>query len=97
VAIADVFDALTSKRPYKEPFTIEKSLAIVKEGRGTHFDPDVVDAFFDIQEEILNIKKQYNEDNQKSIELPNMKALLIQYNLSYANTAVNELYKEDQA
>jgi putative two-component system response regulator len=92
-----VFDALTSKRPYKEPFTIEKSLAIVKEGRGTHFDPDVVDAFFDIQEEILNIKKQYNEDNQKSIELPNMKALLIQYNLSYANTAVNELYKEDQA
>ena len=97
VAIADVFDALTSKRPYKEPFTIEKSLAIVKEGRGTHFDPDVVDAFFDIQEEILNIKKQYNEDNQKSIELPNMKALLTQYNLSYANTAVNELYKEDQA
>jgi hypothetical protein len=57
----------------------------------------VVDAFFDIQEEILNIKKQYNEDNQKSIELPNMKALLTQYNLSYANTAVNELYKEDQA
>ena len=97
VAIADVFDALTSKRPYKEPFTIEKSLAIVKEGRGTHFDPDVVDAFFDIQEEILNIKKQYNEDNQKSIELPDMKALLTQYNLSYANTAVNELYKEDQA
>jgi putative two-component system response regulator len=97
VAIADVFDALTSKRPYKEPFTIEKSLAIVKEGRGTHFDPDVVDAFFDIQDEILNIKKQYSEDNQKIIELPNMEALLIQYSLSDANTAVNEPYKEDRA
>jgi putative two-component system response regulator len=94
VAIADVFDALTSKRPYKEPFTIEKSLAIVKEGRGTHFDPDVVDAFFDIQDEILNIKKQYSEDNQKIIELPNMEALLIQYNLSDANTAINDPNKE---
>jgi len=97
VAIADVFDALTSKRPYKEPFTIEKSLAIVKKERGTHFDPDVVDAFFDIQDEILNIKKQYSEDNQKIIELPNLEALLIQYNLSDANTAVNEPYKEDRA
>ena len=97
VAIADVFDALTSKRPYKEPFTIEKSLAIVKKERGTHFDPDVVDAFFDIQDEILNIKKQYSEDNQKIIEFPNMEALLIQYSLSDANTAVNEPYKEDRA
>jgi putative two-component system response regulator len=97
VAIADVFDALTSKRPYKEPFSIEKSLAIVKEERGTHFDPNVVDAFFDIQDEILNIKKQYSEDNQKIIELPNMEALLIQYSLSDANTAVNEPYKEDRA
>ena len=97
VAIADVFDALTSKRPYKEPFSIEKSLAIVKEERGTHFDPNVVDAFFDIQDEILNIKKQYSEDNQKIIELPNMEALLLQYSLSDANTAVNEPYKEDRA
>jgi putative two-component system response regulator len=97
VAIADVFDALTSKRPYKEPFSIEKSLAIVKEERGTHFDPNVVDAFFDIQDEILNIKKQYSEDNQKIIEFPNMEALLIQYSLSDANTAVNEPYKEDRA
>jgi len=96
VAIADVFDALTSKRPYKEPFTIEKSWPSLKK-KGNHFDPDVVDAFFDIQDEILNIKKQYSEDNQKIIELPNLEALLIQYNLSDANTAVNEPYKEDRA
>ena len=63
-AIADVFDALTSKRPYKEPFSVEKSLAIISEGRGSHFDPDVVDAFFAIQDEILTIKKQYDDDNQ---------------------------------
>jgi putative two-component system response regulator len=63
-AIADVFDALTSKRPYKEPFSVEKSLAIIREGRGSHFDPDVVDAFFSIQDEILTIKKQYGDDNK---------------------------------
>ena len=59
VAIADVFDALTSKRPYKVPFSDEKSLGIIREGRGSHFDPDVVDVFFAIQDEILTIKKQF--------------------------------------
>jgi HD-GYP domain-containing protein (c-di-GMP phosphodiesterase class II) len=44
-AIADVFDALTSRRPYKDPFSLEKTMAIVEEGRGTHFDPALVDAF----------------------------------------------------
>jgi len=63
-AIADVFDALTSKRRYKEPFSVEKSLAIIREGRGSHFDPDVVDAFFAIQDEILTIKEQYAEHKQ---------------------------------
>jgi putative two-component system response regulator len=62
-AIADVFDALTSKRPYKEPFSVEKSLAIIREGKGSHFDPDVVDAFFAIQDEILMIKKRYGDDH----------------------------------
>jgi len=63
-AIADVFDALTSKRPYKEPFSVERSLSIIKEGKGSHFDPEVVDAFFAIQEEILIIKQQYSDENQ---------------------------------
>jgi putative two-component system response regulator len=60
-AIADVFDALVSKRPYKEAFPLEKSLAIIREGKGSHFDPEVVDAFFTIQNEILTIKKQYSD------------------------------------
>lgn len=65
VAIADVFDALTSKRPYKEPFSLEKSIAILEEGRGNHFDPAVVDAFFAIEDEILSIKEKYTDERQK--------------------------------
>jgi len=79
-AIADVFDALTSKRPYKEPFSVEKSLTIIMEGRGSHFDPDVVDAFFAIQDEILTIKQQYGEDNQQVFDIPELKILLQKYN-----------------
>jgi HD-GYP domain-containing protein (c-di-GMP phosphodiesterase class II) len=44
-AIADVFDALTSKRPYKEPFSFERALDILTEGRGTHFDAALLDEF----------------------------------------------------
>ncbi|HEU6435976.1 MAG TPA: HD-GYP domain-containing protein [Nitratidesulfovibrio sp.] len=48
VAVADVFDALTSKRPYKPAFELDKALGIMREGRGTHFDPKPLDAFLDI-------------------------------------------------
>jgi len=44
-AVADVFDALTSRRPYKEPFSNETSLEIMRAGRGTHFDPKILDIF----------------------------------------------------
>ena len=44
-AIADVFDALTSRRPYKEPWSFEKAMEILAEGRGTHFDPELLDTF----------------------------------------------------
>ena len=60
-AIADVFDALTSKRPYKEPFSLEKAFSIIKEGRGSHFDPQVVDAFLAVEDEILSIKDKYKD------------------------------------
>jgi putative two-component system response regulator len=78
--IADVFDALTSKRHYKEPFSVEKSLAIVWEGRGCHFDPEVVDAFFAIKDEILTIKKQYDNENRQAFNIPKLKTLLQKYN-----------------
>ena len=54
-AVADVFDALTSKRPYKPAFPLDKSLAIMKEGRGTHFDPTVLDAFLAREADIVEI------------------------------------------
>ena len=44
-AVADVFDALTSRRPYKEPLPVEEALAILEQGRGAHFDPGVLDLF----------------------------------------------------
>lgn len=56
VAVSDVFDALTSKRPYKEPFSLDQSFTIIKDGRGGHFDPDVVDAFFAVKGEILHFR-----------------------------------------
>jgi putative two-component system response regulator len=59
-AIADVFDALTTGRPYKKAFSLDRSLEILKQSRETHFDPDVFDAFFSIEEEILSIRRQYD-------------------------------------
>lgn len=47
-AIADVFDALTSKRPYKEPLSYEETMKILEEGRGNHFDPRLLDRFSEI-------------------------------------------------
>lgn len=44
-AIIDVFDALTSRRPYKEPLSFDESMAILERGRGTHFDPALLDVF----------------------------------------------------
>ncbi|MBP5385681.1 MAG: HD domain-containing protein [Lachnospiraceae bacterium] len=55
MAVADVFDALLSKRSYKEPFTFEKAMDIIKEGSGTHFDPQVVKAFEDASEEVRKV------------------------------------------
>jgi putative two-component system response regulator len=51
MAIADVYDALVSERPYKKPFTHEQAVEIIKEGSGTHFDPKIVDAFLTVIED----------------------------------------------
>lgn len=56
-AVADVFDALTSKRPYRDALPLEEAFTIIKEGRGIHFDPQIVDAFFAVQDEILAVRK----------------------------------------
>ena len=64
VAIVDVFDAITSKRPYKEEMPVEEAFRIIREGKGKHFDPAVVDAFFALEDEILATKKKYKDNNK---------------------------------
>ena len=69
MSIVDVYDALTSKRPYKEPFSHEKAYAIIKEGRGTQFDPDLVDEFMrlgDVMKDRLEHKEELREAMAKN-------------------------------
>ncbi|KFB67041.1 MAG: Cyclic di-GMP phosphodiesterase response regulator RpfG [Candidatus Accumulibacter vicinus] len=59
MALADVFDALITQRAYKRAFTLEQALLIIDAGRGTHFDPDVVNAFFARQEDFIRIATRH--------------------------------------
>lgn len=61
-AIADVFDALTSTRPYKEPWAVEDASAWIISQSGKHFDPTVVDAFEKSMPELLRIRELYRDD-----------------------------------
>jgi len=58
-AIADVFDALTSARPYKPAWALEDALQLMRTNRGTHFDPTLVDVFFDARPEVLEIRERF--------------------------------------
>jgi putative nucleotidyltransferase with HDIG domain len=62
IAIADVFDALTSERPYKPDWGLERAIAYVRNNTGSHFDPVCVDAFFKEWENVLAIRAQYQDD-----------------------------------
>ena len=64
MAIADVYDALISRRVYKEPYPHDRAIAILKEGRGSHFDPDVLDAFLAIEAEVLGIALKYADSEE---------------------------------
>lgn len=58
-ALADVFDALTSERPYKKAWPLEEALNLIREQRGKHFDPRIVDAFFKILPDILALRERF--------------------------------------
>ena len=62
MAVADVYDALTSKRVYKPAFTHQQALDVMRKGRGTHFDPDVLDAFFEIEAEFAAIADAFADE-----------------------------------
>jgi HD-GYP domain-containing protein (c-di-GMP phosphodiesterase class II) len=55
MAVADVFDALVSRRSYKEPFTFEKAMDIIREGAGTQFDPQIAEIFIAASDEVREI------------------------------------------
>jgi putative two-component system response regulator len=61
VAVADVFDALTSERPYKKAWSLERACEHIQAGAGTHFDPLCVATFFSKWDEVLEIRQRYND------------------------------------
>ena len=65
MALADVYDALISRRVYKEGMPHEQALAIISAGRGQHFDPDMVDAFLAIHEEFYAIAQRYIDSDKE--------------------------------
>lgn len=70
VAIADVFDALTSTRPYKIAWEIDRAANFIREGAGNHFDPVCVQAFFDSWEDVLKIRSRYSDPEVSELDLP---------------------------
>jgi putative two-component system response regulator len=62
IAIADVFDALTTARPYKEAWPVSRAIDLIERERGKHFDPQVVEAFLHGIDSILEIKEKYKEN-----------------------------------
>ncbi len=62
VAVADVFDALMSERPYKQAWPLDKALELLRDESGRHFDPQCVDAFFARLEDILNVRQELSDD-----------------------------------
>ena len=64
MAVADVFDALISKRCYKDGFSFEKSMDIIREESGTHFDPLVAGAFLNATDEVRKVVEQRQEQPQ---------------------------------
>ena len=59
MALADVFDALTSARVYKPPFSMEEALKIIEEGSGKQFDPKCVEVFMDSLPEVKRVLRKY--------------------------------------
>jgi len=69
VMITDVFDALTSERPYKKAFPIKNALEIMKDGKGSFFDPDLLDLFTQNLDPFIRIKDAYRDVNEAVADL----------------------------
>lgn len=67
MAVADVFDALVTRRPYKPPYEIERAFQMIQEESGSHFDPLVVKALFDTKDMIIKIADELRDDDDEDI------------------------------
>ena len=78
VALADVYDALTTKRIYKPAFSHEKAAEMIRDGRALHFDPDIVDAFEVNQERFAAILDEFaHRDGQEIQAIAERQAALV--------------------
>jgi putative two-component system response regulator len=59
MAVADVYDALISRRVYKPPMSHDEAATIIVDGRDKHFDPDMVEAFVELEDQFRNISERY--------------------------------------
>jgi putative two-component system response regulator len=82
MAVADVYDALISRRVYKEGMSHEKAIEIMQEGRGTHFDANMLDAFLDIQEEFRAIARRFVDTDA---DMDKKKDYLMQADAGWSN------------
>ena len=67
VAIADVFDALTSERPYKKAWPIEEAVSFLKQQSGSHFDPRLVELFVNALPELMKVRAMYADKSKESV------------------------------
>jgi putative two-component system response regulator len=74
MALADVYDALISKRVYKEAFSHEVARNIIVQGNGTHFDPAVIDAFIALEQDFIDIAKRFSDNDAELTAAPSVSA-----------------------
>ena len=79
VALADFYDAVTSKRVYKDAMSHEETSELIASLKGTHFDPDVVDAFFECQGEFNSIRAHNQQDDQSSLKIMQLEHVARQF------------------
>ncbi len=71
MAVADVYDALITRRVYKPPFSHKKALSIISEGKGSHFDPDIIDVFIKYEADFRQIAHEFADSDEERDALLN--------------------------
>lgn len=76
VSIVDVFDALSSDRPYKKAFTLEKTVSIMEQGRGNFFDPALLDRFFANMDSFVEIRESFRDVPEEQLQISDIEKLV---------------------